>query len=220
MPRRTIIGLAIVAAMAVSAIAATMALASGAEYLLATGTFPVKFTSFSGKGTLGTRGVLEQIVCRKDRDLGELLSATTFDVTIDFEECAVLGIPFWSLGDPKGTILTTVTGVLGTIPGARGVCAVLTPTGKLHIESEAGVLIIVTGSVIGELTPVGTRSLEGHLVLERKAAGEQKLLECTTSTETVKTHLESTKNEGTPEAAAEVTTDSIGLLSHEATLDE
>jgi hypothetical protein len=211
MPKRTIIFLTLTAVSAVTAIAASMATALP-SFLPANERFPVKFTSFSGSGTLATAsgGVIS---CRKDTDTGEILSETTIDVTVDFKECFTIfeDLPVWSLGDPSDTILISATGTLCYINKTnREVGITLTPTGKLHLETKVGKLFIVAGALIGRLTPVNTQSLEGHLILEQTRNGEQKVLKCEGGSET---HLTTEENEnGRPEDSSEATTDTTGYL--------
>jgi hypothetical protein len=207
MSRAKLIGMAITAAVAISAIASVTASALP-EFL--PGAAGTKFTSFSGSGTLATASGVA-ITCKADTDNGELLSKTTMTVTIDFTGCTLFGIVnAHSLGDASGTILTTATGALCYLSKTNKTVGVeLTPTGKVHIEVGSE-LTLIEGTVIGELTPVNV-STKGpaHLILEQSANGKQKILTCEGGTEK---HLTSAKNEGASEAASEATTDTIGWL--------
>jgi hypothetical protein len=205
---------------AIGSLAALSAIASSAmalpEFLPANGKFPVKFTSISGPGTLAVNGG-NTIECTADTNKGELLTSTTLTFTVDFTGCKIFGfVGAHSLGDPEGTVLVTANGTICFLNKANKEVAVkLTPTGKVHIEA-AGALAIVEGTLIGQLKPVNTKSLAGELVLKERAAGEQELLKCEGGAEE---HLTTSENEGTAKASSEVTTDKIGYLTTEVTLD-
>jgi hypothetical protein len=213
MRKLTIISLAITAVVALSAIAAGMATAAKPEFLPANGTFPVKFTSHAGPGSLKS-GALE-IKCQAETDKGEITGAKTVTDTIDFEKCAALGFAAHSLGDSGETILTTVTGELCYINEAKKEVGLLvTPTAKVHIEvPAAGALIIVLGSVTGALTPINVLTLEFRLLF--KEVGGAQNLGCGEKVEA----LDSGTNEGEETSAILVNHTIIGLLGQTVTLD-
>ena len=211
MRKLTIIGATITALVALSAIASTMATAALPEF----NKTKVKYTSFSGPGTLAVSGG-NTIECASDTDAGEITGAKTVSLTVDFKTCKIFGlIGAHSLGDAENTILTSATGTLCYLNEAKKeVGLILTPTGELHIEApNAGALAEIEGSVIGQLTPVNKTTLRGELILKQKE-GKQELLKCG-STET---HLETAENEGTFKASGEGTTDAIGYLTSEVDL--
>jgi hypothetical protein len=216
MRKLAIITTAITTVAALSAIAAGMATAALPEFSPDNGKFPVKFTSFSGPGTLAIAGG-NTIECAKDKDSGEIVGAKEVSVTVDFETCKIFGlVGAHSLGDPEGTILVAAKGELCYIDeSTKEVGLRITPTGELHVEApSAASLAEIEGSVIGVLSPVNTSALEFMLSLKQTKAGEQAQLECGG----VKSKLEASENEGALKAASEVTRDVIGLLEQTAEL--
>jgi hypothetical protein len=216
MRKRIIISATITALAALSAITTTIATAALPEFK-PDKTFPIKYTSTSGLGTLSTAGNPIQIVCEDDLNKGEITKANgTGTFTVDFLKCAVDGIfEAHSLGDPAGTILVSATTELCYInKEKKEVGLIISQTGKTHIE-VAGKLTVLEGSLIGELTPVNKLTLEPILSLKARAAGEQEILKCEGGTET---HLTTAEGEGTPAAAAYATIDKLGILEQTAEL--
>jgi hypothetical protein len=208
-----IIGMAIAAVTALSAIASGMATAARPEFLVSGG-FPIKFTGRSGPGTLAIAGG-NTIECKKTKFTGEVLSAKTADLTSDIEECTIFGIVnAHSLGDPANVILVTSSAELCYLSKAANPPKVglrITPTGKIHVE-VAGELALIEGSIIGVLTPVNTRTLEFRLSLNASMAGKQEQLRCEGGAET---HFSVSENEGAAKAASEALQNVIGLLREE-----
>jgi len=213
MRKLTIIGATITALVALSAIASTMATAALPEF----NKTKVKFTSFSGPGTLQVAGG-NKIECATDTDEGEITGPKTVTLTVDFRTCKIFGlIGAHSLGDAENTILTAATGTLCYLNKAKKeVGLVLTPTGLLHIEApSAGSLALIKGTLIGRLTPVNTTTLRGELIL-KQTEGKQELLACEELAG--ETHLSTAENEGEYKASGEQTTDAIGYLVSEVDL--
>jgi hypothetical protein len=213
MRKLTLLGLAMTAIIALSAIASSIASAEEPEFRLSSGTFPVHFTGFiQGKSKLGVPGrSLETIECEKGRVEGEITGEKTSTTHIGWEECAIFRIvEARSLGDPANHILITVTGKLCYINKAtKDVGVILTPTAPVHIEAENGrTLAIVTGSAIGLISPINRLVLEFRILL-REVNSRQEFLKCEGGTEL---HLESSKNEGTAEPAFEVAHAVLALL--------
>jgi hypothetical protein len=216
MRKLAIIGAAIAAVAALSAIATTMASAAAPELETTKAKdFPIKFTSFSGLGTLKVVGGSE-IICEKDKDSGEFINAKEVTDTIDFEKCKAEGIVgAHSLGDPEGTILTTSKGSLCLIK-EKDVGILLEPTGPVHIEiPTVATLLIVKGSVTGLITPIEQFSLRFELAFT-VTGGKQVPEEC----EGKKDELLTAKNEGTFEKSTEATTGIIGFLREEVKIVE
>jgi hypothetical protein len=207
MRKLAITGTVLGALVALSAIGSTMATAALPEFLPK----GVKFTSASGAGTLAFKGG-NAITCSSDKNTGEITGTKTVTVDITFEKCSFFGIlGLHSLGDAENIVLIPATGEICYInKTAKTVGLVLTPTSATHIET-GGQLALVTGSLIGELKPVNTKSLSGELVLTEKS-GEQTQLKCLGGAET---HLSGSENEGTTKDASEATTDKIGYLTKE-----
>jgi hypothetical protein len=213
MRKLTIIGATITTLVALSAIASTMATAALPEF----NKTKIKFTSFSGPGTLAVAAG-NTIECTSDTDEGEITGVKTVTLTVDFRKCTIFGLfGAHSLGDAENTILTSATGTLCYINEAKKeVGLVLTPTGLLHIEApNAGALALIKGTLIGRLTPVNTTSLHGELILKQEK-GVQAVLGCEGLAG--ETHLSTSENEGTFKASGEGTTDAIGYLTSEVDL--
>jgi len=204
------IGAAIAAVAALTAVAASMASAAP-EFSKE----KVKFTSFSGPGTLAVVGG-GKIECKKDKDSGEITSKTKITDTIDFEECKAEGIVgAHSLGDPEGTILTTTTGTLCLIKAGE-VGVLLEPTGQVHIEiPKVATLLLIKGTVTGVITPISKESLRFELAL-KVAEKKQVPEEC----ESKKDELLTSTNGGAFEKSTEQTTGVIGLLTSEVVIIE
>ncbi len=202
MRKITIIGAALMAIVALSAVAASMASAALPEFLP---NAPVKpgFSIKSGAGTLSVSGQ-PNTECKKDKGSGAITGAKTATLTVDFEECKILSfIEAHSLGDPNNTILLHVTGLLCWIKKGSPleVGILLTPTGPVHIEAPStGTLVVVSGSVVGRVEPINKSQTTGKVVLPATA------LACEGETDS----LTAEKNEtGGPLAAGEVTTEEI-----------
>jgi hypothetical protein len=208
--------IAIIAIGALSAIAsATASAATEPQFLPGAGT---KYTSKSLAGTLETlkKGSIE---CTDDKDEGELTSDTTGVITIDFLGCKALSIiGAHSLGDPAGVILFHGTTLLCWINEAKKEAGIYVhvPSPGVHIEIEGvSILLLVTGSVLGSITPVGLKQLAFQVVFEQ-SKGVQKLKKCTGGQgQTFEGHLETGENGEAAEESGEQTTDEIGFLKVE-----
>jgi hypothetical protein len=210
MRKLAIIGAAIAAVAALSAIATTMASAAPP-----TGKFPIRFTSFSGLSTFKVAGVSE-IICEKDRDSGEFTNAKEVTDTIDFEKCKAEGIVgAHSLGNPEGTILTTAKGTHCLIK-EKDVGILLEPTGFVHIEiPTVATLLLIRGTVTGLITPTNVFSPRFELAFTVKE-GKQVSEEC----EGRRNELFVSKNGGPFEKSTLATTDIIGFLGQEVKIIE
>ena len=227
MKRINLIGLALTALFAFSAIAATAAYAEQPEFLFKTGGFPVKLGFTSGEGHLGSK--LVEITCKKDHGSAEITSNTAGTFTVDFEECVITNTTTKcrSLGDANGTILVggTLTPVTVTLPGgALGVGALLTvntggtPT-LLHIECSV-ILALVGGSVIGEFLSVTSETEQLKKGTKKKLdiqleGGKQQFTKCVTPKatcegKTYELYVEVSKER---EAATEETTEETEVTS-------
>jgi opacity protein-like surface antigen len=174
--RRLILGVALLAVLASSAIAASAAFAE--EGLLPT---PVTFTGTSGKGTLeDIKG--NKITCSSDEVLGaEFTTDKSGKYTdIHFKGCKAFGLfGANSVGDPAETILTgggTLT--LCLINSATlefGVVIELSKTVVIEVPA-AGSKVEVKGNVIGSVGP-NTLGKVKTLKLTQKE-GKQTVKEC------------------------------------------
>jgi hypothetical protein len=159
MKRFRIIGLSLLALLALGAFAATTASAEEGFLPLKTKTF--KVLNKSKLAVLETASAeTPPVECEELKGEGTFETDSHGKATLDFEKCKSLGFPANSLGDKEGLILT---------PGLFLICltnsAALTfglffeLTEKVHIEipAVAGVLVTVEGAVIGEIaTKEGT----------------------------------------------------------------
>jgi len=127
-----------------------------------------KFTVSSGSGVL--TGALT-LKCTKDKSngAGAIKTTKTIGVTIDFEGCVVLGIAENSEGDASGVILATGLGELCYTEGSTKVApkvGLLTTIIPVKIVG-GGVKSEVKGAVIGEVTPLNKKAIEGKVVYKK-----------------------------------------------------
>jgi hypothetical protein len=194
-------GLAIMAVLALAMVAATTASAALPEALdnVAGNTF----TATSGEGEL--KAGIFTIKCKKDKATGEVTGAKTLTSTVTFEECSIAGLAANSLGGSAATIVVAVTGLLCFIkegsPLEVGVLFTL-PSAGVHIEIPAfAELVLVTGTVIGRLTPINELKTGVYSVTLPSPA----IAKCGGTTASLK----ASKNEGTAESATEVTKEEV-----------
>jgi hypothetical protein len=212
MRRIKLVGVAILAVIALSAIASATA---SAEITLPTGFLPgavgSPFTGTSGSGTL-TAAEKGTIVCKKDKVTGTLTNATLATATVDFEECTVFGvIGAKSLEDAGSTILVKVNLHLCYIkkaaPKEVGVLTLVTtkdPTG-IHVE-VAGTLVEIKGEQVGKITPINAAAGKEFLILYTSSA-----VQCEGAP--VKEELLAAENEGPFQAANEATDKMISFTT-------
>jgi hypothetical protein len=209
------IKLVLLSVMAITAITAVAsATASALPEFLPAGTLAT-FTSTSGPGTLESASGT-QIVCSADTNSGSITGATTVKLTIKFTGCKAFGfINCKTSGAGESEIVVNATGTLGYVSktGPKvGLALAVTP----FEFSCAGGLATgkVQGTLIGEVTPVNTKSLTGKLILtQSKGSQTIKLFEGGSETQ-----LEVSQNGGAFEKAGEQTTDTI-TFAEEITVD-
>jgi hypothetical protein len=139
-----------------------------------------KGKEFKGKGgsaTLHTPGVGE-VKCTSFKDEGKLTSPTTEGKVVSiFSGCTSLGKKCASPGEKAGTIKTNdLAGETGEISGGSGAGVDLkAETGTVLAEFNCeGLSIVVTGSVIGEETPVNTFTKTESTIFQVTGEGYQK----------------------------------------------
>jgi len=174
MKRIRVIGVCLIAAFAISAVASSVATAAPEFYAkTAVGTTagPIAFSGTLGAAFLEGKGGTK-ITCTAGSAAGEATSATkTENNTTTFTGCATGGFPCHSAGQAEGTIQTeNLAGSLGAVGSKKdGIRLYNQSTGKggtLAAFACAGgtVNVVVTGSVIGELTGAsGLTVAEGKL---------------------------------------------------------
>ncbi len=104
------------------------------------------------------------IKCKKAKATGELTGPKTGTGTTAFEKCSIGGLSALSLGDKGGTVLIAGTGTLCYIDKATKLVGILIalPAGGVHIEIPAlGQLLVITGSIVGEVKPINTSTTTG-----------------------------------------------------------
>jgi hypothetical protein len=204
MRRSSLFGLLFVAMFVVGAIGASMSSAAemkGPEFVQNPGVGHFK----AGKGTLFGP---ENITCETNSGSTGLKSGSTKEgtVTIDFNKCTLLGEECHSLGDKEGLILAggTFLLVLLDINGKDdlGILILATP---VHIECKfLGILVNVTGMVLGLIVRKATKGKEFEILVHAKGAKEQEVKEYLNEKEAaVKEVLSSSVNEGTAEESGE-----------------
>lgn len=180
-------GLALVAVFAFSALAAANA---SATQPVAEG-FPATFSGVGGAGKLETTGpTIRTINCTGNTSSGEINSANTVKgVKVTFTGCTTTG-PFGvelsckSSGAAAGVIVTNVLKgklvylIAGSSragidlePESGTTFASITCTKTIIFEIKEN--LTVTGSVIGEITPVNTSATKFTLAFKQKEPGMQ-----------------------------------------------
>lgn len=182
MKRFKIVGLCLVAAFAVSAVAASGASAANPEFL---GTFPIHFSSLAlGESSLKAGG--NTITCLHVDNLGVITGPKTGSVDVTFLGCK-LAKKFVcnNEGNTTGSTITTsllsmslgyttkpATGVL-LLPAAGGALAEFTCHVKIEPEEpETTLLVEVKGGVIGAISPTNVKTSEFEFSFA-ESGGEQ-----------------------------------------------
>jgi hypothetical protein len=165
--------LALLAVLALSAVVAASASAAGPEFKPST---EQKFEGTSGTSKLVSAGTT--ITCSASASVGKITGATTVGhVFVTFTgckakssgECAV-NSPGASEGEIKTVELSGKIGAVATSEAESGVGQDLKPTsGSTFVITEGSCLPFighkteVTGSIIGEVSPIGSSSTSGKL---------------------------------------------------------
>jgi hypothetical protein len=187
--RIRMIGLALVAVFAMSAIAT--AAASAAEMT----PFPNKFTAKSGASTFETKSG-EKVKCSADSGTGEVTSATKDTATIKFTGCEAFGFKCKSAGAASGEIVLKVTSELVDIMKAnKEVGNILTLEKELTIECSIFEKLKVKGSTLCPITPVEVKTKEFKLICKEKG-GMQEPANYEVGGVLVKAPITETKGEG------------------------
>jgi hypothetical protein len=181
MKRIRIVGPCLVIVFALSAAAASAAWAAAPEFLNKNHEAVVKrhFASKGGLAKLESAGTV--VECKSNSATGEIEKGggnkDVANVVVTFVECASTNkkkekCKVHTKGQVETIITSTLKGELGlvsTTEAKSGVGLDLVPAkGKLFVELEGTCLptprIPVTGSIIGEVTPVNTVARTGNLV--------------------------------------------------------
>jgi hypothetical protein len=235
MLRIRMVGLALVAVFALSAIAASSASAALPEFGRCkheTGKYSkanceegegsaynwvplkegeeVKFKSTSGAGTLETEGGTK-VTCKEDIDEGHTTGPKTDVVTVRFIGCESSKIKCTSAGAASGEIVVKeALSELGFIKAPEVGLALKPAKGsEIFVEFSClgGIVKVKTkGSVIGKLTPSSEMTETFTLVFKSAGGGKQEIKKFEGGAEDV---LSSSINGGAYEPASEETTDTI-----------
>jgi hypothetical protein len=190
MQRFRLLGIALMAIFAISAIASATAAAENPDILpIPSSEEPLKFTSQG----LDTKYVLEttkklQIECKTVTNKGEFTTQDSGTVTIDFEGCEAKGAKCKAEGDVNGTIL--VFGDINFVDLKKAGLALkeslgveilpLNPSKENKLLITCGVLKTeVVGSVLGREDKIKelVKTKTGELLFDQKE-GEQEFTEC------------------------------------------
>lgn len=117
----------------------------------------------SSAAALHTPALHSQIKCKSSKSVSSLASSTTENhVVATYAGCTAEGKPCAS-GSKKGTIVTKVlSGPLGDLGGGKvGVSLGGETSGTVAEFSCEGIAVVVTGRVIGEVSPVGVYTNAG-----------------------------------------------------------
>jgi hypothetical protein len=179
-----LVGLVVMAVLALNLMAAAVASASAPEF--SPGALNT-FTGESGTGALETTSTAA-ITCTKDTNTGEITGAKTVGgVVVTFTGCSSKegsGCSVKSPTQPAGTVVTTtLSGELGSVKkteATSGVGLLLKPaSGTKFVELEGGCLLVspspVNGSIAGEATPVNAVSSKDGKLLFVGSKGTQNI---------------------------------------------
>jgi hypothetical protein len=165
------LGAAIVAVVASSAVAFATASAALPEFV--PGAAGTTFTGASGAGTLQMSGGTME--CASDTVKGELTSTTTGTATIAFKGCSVFTLFGAKSLDAEsaGEILAHVDVAPCYTNKAKKVVGMIIATSKpVHVEI-AGKLIEILGAAVGELLPANTKTTKFKLVFKQKGGVQE-----------------------------------------------
>ena len=193
MKRIRLIGLTLIAVLALGALAASSASAEGPEISPAgTKEAPIKFEGINNGNTVLESTLGTKVTCKVAKAKGEFSSANLGLVLIDFEGCESGGAKCNSPKDNAGVILVLLNmHLVDVLPtGTLDLGVWLEPkeelpgTGDLHFTCGAILTSVILGSVIGvadnlagELLTNGAKGKE-FKVLWKGAKGEQEIKTC------------------------------------------
>lgn len=167
MQRRTIIGMAIIAVLALSAIASAGASAAEPNVtLLGTETFPVTFSGTSGKGVLETVAGTT-VKCEKDKSSGSITSATAGTSKITFEECKSSGFACNTTGQGSGIIVSEGTTKLVYDALTTLGVALLMTVKETVFECTAFVKVKVKGTILILINPINKETTAFELIVKQ-----------------------------------------------------
>jgi hypothetical protein len=174
MKRIRIIGLAIVAALAISALASASAFAALPEWFKGGKVIAaaVKVTGTGGAGTLETIGG-KKVTCTSDSSEGEITPPkNAANVVVTYKGCESAGVKCNTAGKAAGEVVTNKVGgeLVYVDAGKTKVGLLLKPatgTEFAKFECTAFVKVTVTGEVIGQAKPLNIEQNTGELVFKQ-----------------------------------------------------
>jgi hypothetical protein len=209
MKRIRIVGLALVAMFAFSALVASAAQAAAPEFTV----HPDKITKSTTTATytLETVGG-SKVTCKAQSNEGEIETAKTGFATITFTGCettVIIKVKCETKGAATGEVKTnkllTTLGVSGSTTAIK-----LAPEGELFAELEcAGAAIKVKGAVVCPITPVGGGTHTSFSLACAQTKGVQSL----TSFEGVAANLETSISGGTYEQSGQSGTGTLTVAT-------
>jgi hypothetical protein len=167
--RIKMVGLALAAVFAMSAIAAASASAALPELVNKEGKELVKkgFVSTSGTSVFETKSG-EKVTCKADTDKGEITGPKTDKAKITFTGCEAFGLKCNSKGAKAGEIILEVTSKYFYINKEKHeVGILLTLTAELTIECTAFQKLKVKGSTFCAVSPVNKLSTGGTITCKQ-----------------------------------------------------
>lgn len=175
MKRMSIAGLSLLAALAIGAAATASASAALPEF---SGPFPKAFSGKGGTVAIETVGKVKA-TCTGSTTTGEVTGAKQGKTTLTLTGCGAAGLTCASKGAKEGEIVSNVLNVtLGYINKAlKEVGVDLKPAkGPITTFTCGPATIVVTGSVIGRITPVNKKVNAGKpfTLTFKQAKGKQK----------------------------------------------
>jgi hypothetical protein len=156
MHRLKLVGLALIAVLAVGVTTAASAMAALPEVLLlGTEKFPVAFEGTSGKGKLVTVGGKE-IKCTKGKNSGSVTGAKTGTATLTFEGCESSGFKCNTAGKGAGIVESTGSTTLVFDSLTTLGVAELLAVNETTIECTSLVKIKVKGNILLLVLPINS----------------------------------------------------------------
>jgi hypothetical protein len=191
--RIRMVGLALIAVFAMSAITVASASAALPEQSPAAG----KFAGTSKESTFETKSG-EKVVCKEDAIVGETTGAKTSKSTITFKGCEAFGLKCKSKGAANaGEIVLNVTGELVYISETeKKVGLINTLTAELTIECTAFQKLKVKGATLCPITPVNTKTKTYSVVCKETKGVQEPTEYFNAKKEKVKAPITETKGEG------------------------
>ncbi len=204
--RITMVGLALLAALALSAVASATASAALPEQSPTSGTFTIS----SGAGTFETLKK-ESVKCTKDKGTGEITGAKTDKSKITFEGCTgPFGVKCNSTGEAAGNIKIEINSeVVYLNKATKSTGEKLALASEVEIKCTALATLKVRGATLCPVTPINTKATVFTITC-KQTSGKQEFREYENEKgEKVKAITETSKNGGAFEESGLQDTDTL-----------